>query len=222
MRISMNKVLVIILLIFNFIPGITKEDKEYESIKIGNQIWMARNLDVDHYRNGDPIPEVTKSDDWFKINTGAWCYFNNDPANEKIYGKLYNWYTIKDPRGLAPEGWHVPSDSEWTVLEEYLGGSYIAGSKLMSMGTIEDGDGLWFRPNSGATNKNNFSALPGGWRYGNGTFGYIGYYAGWWSSTERPPSPPWFRLLGGSSGYFFRYNASITKQDGYSVRCIKD
>ena len=90
------------------------------SITICNQVWMLKNLDVSTYRNGDPIPQVTDPTTWVGLTTGAWCYYNNDPANGAIYGKLYNWYAVNDPRGLAPTGWHVPSDAEWTELSTCL------------------------------------------------------------------------------------------------------
>src|SRR5215831_16247905 len=97
------------------------------SIKIGTQVWMNKNLDITHYRNGDPIPYVQGSAEWAALTTGAWCWFNNDSANGVIYGKLYNWYAVNDPRGLAPAGWHMPSDSEWTKLQTFLGGDSVAG-----------------------------------------------------------------------------------------------
>ena len=113
---------------------------------------------MSHYRNGDSIPEVTDPNIFDTLTTGAWCNYNNDPANEAIYGKLYNWYSVNDPRGLAPQGWHVPADSEWTILTTFLGGSAIAGSAL------KDTSSLWGSPNTGSTNSSGFSGLPGGYR----------------------------------------------------------
>jgi uncharacterized protein (TIGR02145 family) len=86
----------------------------YATVTIGTQVWMTKNLDVDRYRNGDIIPEVKDSIAWANLKTGAWCYYNNDPELGKIYGKLYNWYAVNDPRGLAPAGYHIPTDAEWT------------------------------------------------------------------------------------------------------------
>ncbi len=191
-----------------------------DSVKICNQVWMSRNLDVDHYRNGDPIPEVTDPIAWGALNhqTGAWCYYNNDPAMGAIYGKLYNWYAVNDPRGLAPEGWHIPSDAEWTELVTCLGGSDVAGGKLKSTGTKEDGDGLWLIPNTGATNESGFSALPGGERSLNGSFN--GFFQGnWWSSTENSSVYALFIFLTEYSARIGR--DSYYRSQGNSVRCVK-
>ena len=133
-------------------------------VTICNQVWATRNLDVTTYRNGDPIPQVTDIGQWGTLTTGAWCYYNNDPANGATYGKLYNWYAVNDPRGLAPAGWHVPSDSEWTTLTDCLGGVSIAGGEMKATGAMETGTGLWFAPNVGANNSSGFTGLPGGGR----------------------------------------------------------
>ncbi len=199
----------------------TNPDETYETVAIGNQVWMKMNLDVDHYRNGDPIPEVKSNEEWEKLTTGAWCYYNNYSVNGKTYGKLYNWYAVNDPRGLAPAGWHIPNDQEWTTLTNSLGGENVAGGKLKSTGTIEGSDGLWHSINFSATNESGFSALPGGWRsYSNGTFDNIGYYGGWWTSSAEDPSLVWFRGLKHNYASVLRY--SYFKNYGFSVRCIKD
>jgi uncharacterized protein (TIGR02145 family) len=106
-----------------------------QTVTIGTQVWMTKNLDVDHFRNGDPIPQAKTDEEWKRAGENkqpAWCYYDNDPANGVKYGKLYNWYAVNDQRGLAPGGYHVPSDEEWTVLTDYLGGSDIAGKKMKS------------------------------------------------------------------------------------------
>ena len=113
------------------------------SIKIGNQVWATTNLNVTTYSNGDPIPEVKDPSEWKTLTTGAWCYYNNDPANGTKYGKLYNWYAVHDPRGLAPAGFHIPSDAEWTTLITYLGGESVAGGKLKQAGMYN-----WISPNT--------------------------------------------------------------------------
>ena len=124
------------------------------------QTWMLKNLDVDRYRNGDPIPKVTDPSIWTSLTTGAYCYYNNDSATyAATYGKLYNWYAVHDPRGLAPEGWHIPSDAEWATLETCLGGSSVAGGKMKETGTTH-----WTAPNTDATNSSGFAGLPGGFR----------------------------------------------------------
>jgi uncharacterized protein (TIGR02145 family) len=190
-------------------------------VMICNQIWMGCNLDVDHYRNGDSIPELRNKSEWFKTRTGAWCYYNNDPNNGIIYGKLYNWYAVNDPRGLAPEGWHIPSIDEWNELENCLGGVSVAGGKLKSTGTKEDRDGLWRAPNTGATNESSFSGLPGGYRGGtNWLFYGIGSDCFWWSSTTDKEVSSFGRGLGYSYAGFIRYDFPVLS--GFSVRCIKD
>ena len=138
-------------------------------VQIGSQVWAKRNLDVSTYRNGDTIPQVTDPTEWRNLTSGAWCYYNNDPAIGEIYGKLYNWYALIDTRGLAPQGWKIPSDSDWNVLSNYLGGDSIAGGKLKSTGT-----NYWLGTNFYGTNDYGFDALPSGSRGENGTFGGLG------------------------------------------------
>ena len=173
---------------------------------------MVKNLNVSKYRNGDPIPQVTNASQWGTLTTGAWCYYANNTANGIVYGKLYNWYAVNDPRGLTPTGYHVPSDAEWTVLTTYLGGQNYAGGKMKTMS-------LWNSPNAGATNSSGFSGLPGGYRDGNSTS--IGSVGKWWSSSD----------LGQLDAAFYRqliFNyGDITqlaayKTVGLSVRCIKN
>lgn len=190
------------------------------AVRIGTQVWMTKNLDVTRYRNGDRIPYAATPAKWASLTTGAWCWYKNDSANGAAYGKLYNWYAVNDPRGLAPEGWHIPSDAEWETLSDYLGGASVAGGKMKSTGTIESGTGLWYAPNTDATNSSGFTGLPGGYRGSNGTFFNVGYYGYWWSSTELSSSFAWKRRLYYYYGYF--YKDSSNKQDGYSVRCLRD
>ncbi len=187
----------------------------YKSVKIGNQIWMTENLNVDRFRNGDLIPEAKTVDEWELAGENkqpAWCYYNNDPVNGEKYGKLYNWYAVNDSRGLAPAGYHIPSDSEWTTLTTYLGGEDIATSKLKSnSGWNENGNG---------TNSTGFSGLPGGFRNNYGTFNSIGFSGYWWSSTENDTNDAWYRSLYCIYGNVGRDDS--LKQDGFSVRCLKD
>jgi uncharacterized protein (TIGR02145 family) len=185
------------------------------SVTICSQIWMLNNLEVTTYRNGDPIPQVTDPTAWLALTTGAWCYYNNDPAMGVIYGKLYNWYAVNDPRGLAPTGWHVPSDAKWTTLSTCLGGAAVAGGAMKETGTTH-----WTSPNTGATNSSGFTALPGGYRYGNGTFSDVGNYGFWWSSTEDSTAFAWYRSLNCTIGNIVRYVS--VKQIGSSVRCLRD
>jgi len=185
------------------------------SVTICNQIWTTKNLDVATYRNGDPIPQVTDPTQWANLTTGAWCYCNNDAANGPIYGKLYNWYAVNDLRGLAPLGWHLPSDVEWTLLETCLSGSSVAGGPMKEAGLTH-----WLSPNAGATNSSGFAGIPGGLRDYNGTFGNIGAFGGWWSSTENNASGSWGRGLYYGSGDVGRLDNS--KSIGFSVRCLRD
>jgi len=202
------------------------DDNIYKTIKIGNQWWMAENLKTDHYSNGDPIPNVQDEDEWGNKESGSWCHYDNESKYEEPYGKLYNWYAVNDPRKLAPEGWHIPSDNEWNELELFLGMNRAAlrdkgwrgkddGDKLKETGILH-----WKAPNEGATNETGFTALPGGYRDVNGTFYVKGYSAYWWSSTEYIEYFAWYRSLYHTHHELHRTNGYIG--DGYSVRCLKD
>ncbi len=187
----------------------------YQTVKIGDQWWMAENLKVTHYRNGDPIPNVTGDTEWKYLTTGAYCNYDNDANNATTYGRLYNWYAVNDSRNIAPTGWHVPSDAEWQTLLNYLGGSSTAGGKLKETGTSH-----WNSPNTGATNESGFSALPGGCRVRNGGYTNMGDYANFWSSTECSSASGWPRALSyGSSGVRRQYPDG---QVGFSIRCMRD
>ncbi len=182
-------------------------------IQIGNQIWMTKNLNVSRYRNGDIIPHVQDASQWSQLTTGAWCYYQNNSAFGTVYGKLYNWQAVNDPRGIAPLGWHVASDAEFTALSTFLGGEAIAGGKLKATT-------LWNNPNIGATNSSNFSALPGGWRDSNGDFGYSQDYGFWWCSTLWGFGYSYERQLSFNNTLLYRTNND--QRYGYSVRCIKN
>lgn len=186
-----------------------------ETVIIGNQTWMLKNLDVDHYQNGDPIPQVTDATQWLNLTTGAWCYYNNNTANGPVYGKLYNWYAVNDPRGLAPIGYHIPTDTEWSILTSYLGGVAVAGGKLKESGTVH-----WLSPNAGATNSSGFTGLPGGYNNEEGNFVTLGSMVYWWSSTEYSTTLSWCYSLDYNSGA--AYKPKYLKNYGFSVRCIKD
>jgi uncharacterized protein (TIGR02145 family) len=191
------------------------DDNVYHTITIGTQVWMIENLKVTHYRNGDPIPNVTDDIQWRKLETGAYCDYKNILGNSVVYGKLYNWYSVNDQRGLAPKGWHVPSDDEWSKLAKYLGGDSIAGGKLKETNTIH-----WESPNAGATNKSGFTALPGGYCNYHGSFGDDGYYGNWWSVTAVDSTNAWYRFLNFVSSVIYR--GVYFKTNGLSVRCLKD
>ena len=193
---------------------LNKPDTVLETVKIGFQYWTTRNLDIYTYRNGDTIRFASTPQEWQDAankQEGAWCYYNNDPKNGEIYGKLYNWYAVNDPRVLAPLGYHIPSDAEWSVLTEYLGGEQIAGLKMKSTtGWTGGGNG---------DNSSGFNGLPGGC-FLNGYFRYIGEYGDWWSSTKNTIENAWSRNLGYDLLRVSRYYHN--KYHGFSVRCIKD
>jgi uncharacterized protein (TIGR02145 family) len=184
------------------------------SVTIGSQAWSTKNLNVTTYRNGDPIPQVTDPTQWANLTTGAWCWYNNDSATyAATYGRLYNWYAVNDSRGIAPLGWHIPTDNEWVTLENRLGGSSVAGGLMKS----ETG---WTLPNTGATNSSGFSALPGGMRTGEGVFSTVGTSANFWSTTELSATNAWYRYLFNEGIALVRFNA--VKRLGLSVRIVGD
>ena len=201
----------------------------YQLVTICNQIWIKSNLNVTHYRNGDVIPQVTDATQWTNLTTGAWCYLNNDPSNGAVYGKLYNWYAVHDTRGLAPQGYHIPTDNEYNSLIACLDPSYIPVASLINdFSTIaggkmkETGITHWVNPNTGANNNSGFTALPGGIRSNplNGDFSSLGYDCYWWSSSEYNSTDALNRHV-----YFYdsnAYRAEDLKSFGFSVRCLKD
>jgi uncharacterized protein (TIGR02145 family) len=187
------------------------------TVTICNQVWMLQNLNVSKFKNGDDIPEVTDPIAWSNLTTPAWCWYNNNPGNSG-YGRLYNWYAVTDPRGLAPEGWHVPTIDEWTTLKECLGGQDVAGSKMKETGTAH-----WVRPNSSATNSSGFSALPAGYRgiiYTNGRFFDKDSSTLYWCTS-------YFNEILGlnvavTSDFDALYQNANEYQYGMAVRCVKD
>lgn len=187
----------------------------YNTVIIGNQVWMQENLKVTHYRNGISIPNITDITTWAGLTTGARCYYNNDSiAHDSLYGALYNWYAVHDVNGICPEGWHVSGDSEWNVVETFLGGSFVAGGKMKESGTSH-----WLNPNTGATNESGFTGLPGGMRGMDNAFSAIHENGLWWTSTQTG-SNAWSR-------YLYYLNTGVDrnptpKRLGLSIRCIKE
>ena len=203
-----------------FGPNITDvEGNSYKTVYIGTQQWMGVNLKVSKYNDGTTIPSITDYTQWQNNTTGAWCYYNNDAANNPKYGKLYNWYAVSPTtngnKNLCPKGWHVPTDAEWTVLTDYLGGVSVAGGKLKEVGTTN-----WNSPNTDATNTSLFTGLPGGYRSTNGNYYYIGNGGYWWSSTESNTNDAWYRSLGSYGGV--AYWDGPNEEFGFSVRCLRD
>ena len=201
----------------------------YETIQIGNQLWMAENLKVTHYNNGDEIPTGYNISEWNTIWDDAYAVYDDDLSNVEYYGNLYNWYAVDDSRGICPENYHIPTDDEWYILLEYLGGSsygsgenwIIAGGKMKDVGTIEDGDGLWYAPNEGANNESDFTAIPAGFRLNDGEYYESGYYSIFWSSTAEYYTNAFFMwyLLHDDARL---YRGLFDSQTGLSVRCLKD
>lgn len=201
----------------------TQSVSNFKEVKIGNQTWLAENLNVDKFRNGDTIPNVKTNEEWVKAGKEgkpAWCYYDNDPANGAKYGKLYNWYAVDDPRGLAPKGWHVASDDEWSALIKFLGYNNAGNILKSSNGWKYNGNG---------SNSSGFSGLPGGLRQfwaiegtNVGAFNSIGDYCTWWSSTKYGTDDACYRFMdctgnSGGLGSFYCYKAV-----GMSVRCLRD
>lgn len=186
-----------------------------DKIKIGEQWWAAKNLNTSVFRNGDVIMEAKSNEEWMKAgnaNQAVWCYYGNNPENGEKYGKLYNWVAVNDKRGIAPNGWHVASDAEWSVLINILGGEKNAPTKMKSTSGWED--------SSNGTNISGFSAFPAGYRNFNGAFGYSVTNAYWWCTTEADSANALYHNI-----YYFTNIVTRDidkKQVGFSVRCIKD
>ena len=220
MNLLKNKSIVfalLFMLIFAFIQisfsQVTDKDgNAYKTVKIGKQEWMAENLKTEHYRNGDEILQVQDKDEWNKLTSGAWCYYENQTENGVVYGKIYYWYAVNDPRGIVPEGWHVSTDDEWTQLTDFLGGAETAGTKLKSTSGWDE--------NFAGNNSSGFSALPGGYRNNDGYFVNKGINALYWTSTELNSERVWFRNIIGSIPDVYR--PTYFKNFGLYVRCVKD
>jgi len=205
----------------NILPLQTVTDIDgntYNTVKIGNQVWMQENLKTTTYNDGTPIPNVTDNTEWSNLTTGAYCWYDNDETTYKdTYGALYNWYTV-ETGNLCPSGWHVPMYTEWLEMDSFLGDIDIGG-KLKETGTTH-----WLPPNTGATNESGFSALPAGGRGTNpADFVALGELGVWWTSMT---------TIGDYTSYYnpqVRFDDSrrlghpgVTKGIGLSIRCIKD
>jgi uncharacterized protein (TIGR02145 family) len=191
----------------------------YRTVQIGQQTWMAENLKATHYQDGSVIPNVNDLGTWISLTSGAYCFYENDTINKDVFGVLYNWYAVADQRKICPAGWHVSSDDEWTVLDDYLGGYHSAGMKMKEVSMSH-----WTSPNLGASNESGFTALPAGARrwYFQSDFSDLGTYGVFWTSTEYSSDniKAWYRYLFANSinisGSFY------LKVTGFSVRCVKD
>jgi uncharacterized protein (TIGR02145 family) len=199
----------------------------YKTITIGTQTWMAENLRTTKYRNLQNIRSVEDDYTWSILTSGGWCNYQNDSVYSPVYGRLYNWYAINDSRSIAPEGWHVPSDSEWQTLILYLDANadfssdWAVVSNSASGKLKEKGTGHWFSPNTGSTNETGFTALPGGARDAYSAFdlGFAGKSGVWWTSTEGYYGSIYYEMSKGNNAV---YRGQYPQTSGYSVRCIKD
>ena len=201
---------------FDSIPSVTDIDGNvYATVKIGTQVWLTSNLKTTHYSNGDSIPNVTSNTAWATLTTGAQCTYNNivnvDSIN--LFGRLYNFYAVADSRGIAPIGWHVATDAEWTNLIKYLG--TMAAARLKETGLVH------WAPNFDALNDTKFSAVSTGARtsYQGNFYNIRGRTGSWWSSTETGQSLALYRYIDSDNN---SGNRSLEKSNGYTVRCIKD
>ena len=195
--------------------GAEMDGYRYYGVPIGDQCWFAENLGTTMYADGSAIPEVTDNSNWAGLSTGARCAFDNDPFASYGYGLLYNWHAVNNAGGLCPSGWHVPTDGEWTELEDYITAQGFAGTE----GTALKSTSGWANSGNG-TDDFGFSALPGGYRLSsNGNFNFAGGNGYWWSSSPIGGSA-WFRNLNLNSPDINRYDNN--PQSGFSVRCLRD
>ena len=187
----------------------------YETVAIGNQVWMAENLRTTRLNDGTEIKLISKSQEWNSTGEPAFSWYNNDSSLFKVpYGALYNGFAATN-ENICPAGWHMPDSEEWTVLIEFLGGTETAGGKLKEEGLTQ-----WHSPNTGADNSSSFSALPAGMRYFEGTFSSLSYFTAFWSVSE----------AGNASHYFVSLSyldsratlSSKSKKQGFSIRCVRD
>jgi uncharacterized protein (TIGR02145 family) len=216
---SLILIVLSLLVLCSFVDNFTQlNQSRLNDIKIGSQVWMTENLNVDKFRNGHAIPHARTDEEWRRAREKgqpAWCYFENDLSNGERYGKLYNWFAVNDPRGLAPKGWHIPSYDEWKKLYELLGGiNNRLGMKSTSGWYNKTND----EDNHYQNNSSGFSGLPGGYRIHYGQFSVPGQFAFWWSSEGSQDFAYCFKLASNDYGRIENYD----KGDGLSVRCIKD
>ena len=223
-----RKLVILLLLSLSFGTVTDIDGNVYETVQIGEQLWMAENLKTTKYRDGSAIPTGHSDSEWANLSSGAYAVYptDDDEASQStcgddcaaVYGNLYNWYTVDDSRGVCPEGWHVPSDAEWTILTDYLGGQSDAGGKMKETG-LEHWNYYSDQIILEATNESGFTGLPAGYRFSNyESMGNLGYF---WSSSEDTGNYAWLRGLSSDDSYCGQ-NISLEKQLGYSIRCLGD
>lgn len=202
------------------------DGNHYPIVTIGSQQWMKGNLRTANYSNGDPIPYVPSPISWASSSIGAWSYYSDDAAYNDVYGKLYNWNSVVDPRNICPTGWHVPTDDDWKALEIALGMTGTASNAFGWRGELSNIGGemkyslLWDSPNSGANNGSGFTAVPSGYRTQEGSYVALGSEGYWWSVSEHDPSLVWIRSLSATQAASGRFQR--LRQQGLAVRCVKD
>lgn len=201
----------------------------YHTVTIGTQVWMVESLKTTKYRNGDPIPNVTDNTEWARLNSGAYCNYKNNVENSNKYGKLYNWNAANDSRNIAPIGWHIPTNADWTELSNYVESNIgTSGSVAKALSAKTDWAPSSYKDVIGndliKNNSSGFSALPGGLRYGDGSFGYLGLTGVWWgwSKEEYEQNSVWFRFLDYNKSIISKTEGMYRKECGFSIRCVKD
>jgi uncharacterized protein (TIGR02145 family) len=192
------------------------DGNKYKTIGIGSQTWMAENLNAVSFNDGTPVTFIREATVWQSLTTPGYCWYNYDSIS---YGGLYNWYAINSTdnggKNICPDGWHVPSDSDWETLMTYLGGKEDAGAKLKETGSLH-----WYSTSPSITNETGFTAIPAGYRNYGGSFNSIKRYGYWWSATEFSAADAYCRNM--NYGYNSVERTSSNKKSGLSVRCIKD
>ena len=203
----------------------------YDTLAIGTQVWLVQNLRTTHFQNGDSIPNITVDSLWSQTTTGAYCSYNRDASNAGKYGLLYNWYAVTDSRNIAPAGWHVATDAEWTTLENYLiangynyndstYGNFFAKSLAATTDWASSINIAAIGNDLTKNNKSGFIALPGGYRYSDGTFHDLSFYGFWWSPSTIVSTTDYFRLLNNNNWNDLR--GLYSKKAGLSIRCVKN
>ena len=236
MRNNKTKFCIVLLFVFGFtgLQAQTVKDingNVYKTVTIGKQVWMAANLKTTKYNNGTPIPNIKVDSTWEALKTGAYSDYDNNPKNSTTYGRLYNWYTVSDARKLCPTGWHVPTDAEWTTLENYLiangynwdgttTGNKIAKSMASTSGWTTSGPSGTLGSDQASNNRSRFTAFPSGSRFDDGTYGNVELDGNWWSSTENAKASAYNREMHSLDSFVSRKN--YYKANGFSVRCLHD
>ncbi len=196
-------------------PATDVDGNIYPTLKIGDQIWFQENLRTSKYRDGSNIPLVTDNTQWGGLSTGAYCWYENNNVYDQPQGKMYNGYTVMDSRGPCPEGWRVPTESDFEELALFLDGSATAGGKLKEIGTT-----TWQSPNTGATNSSNFTAVGNGTRYDDGSFPFAsGFLAHFWTSDEGSSGKA--RIISLSSQLSSIFFSEVSVGNGNHIRCMK-